>query len=191
MADITLYHAGFDIIPRPDIHFGRKNADFGQGFYLSRDKDFCKRWAREKRGFETILNKYSLSLDGLKIKRLERGSEWFDYIFANRRSQPDTLAEYDVIIGAIANDTLFDTMGMTTSGVLSREISSALLMLGAEYEQTVIKTELAASRLSFLGAERLDSSELARCKAALRAKEEAFIELFASKLERLTEAADT
>ena len=30
-----LYHTGFSAIPSPDIRYGRKNADFGQGFYLS------------------------------------------------------------------------------------------------------------------------------------------------------------
>ncbi|MDC7301289.1 DUF3990 domain-containing protein [Agathobacter ruminis] len=29
----------------PDIHCGRKNADFGQGFYLTGDVDFAHRWA--------------------------------------------------------------------------------------------------------------------------------------------------
>jgi hypothetical protein len=32
---MLLYHTGFDEIKHPDIHIGRKNADFGQGFYLS------------------------------------------------------------------------------------------------------------------------------------------------------------
>ena len=31
----------------PDITIGRKNADFGQGFYLTDDLDFTRRWARE------------------------------------------------------------------------------------------------------------------------------------------------
>ena len=35
MSILTLYHTGFEKIRRPDVHYDRKNADFGQGFYLS------------------------------------------------------------------------------------------------------------------------------------------------------------
>ena len=42
-----LYHTGTTPIPSPDIHHGRVNADFGQGFYLTPDADFTYRWARK------------------------------------------------------------------------------------------------------------------------------------------------
>ena len=41
-----LYHIDTIPIPSPDIHHGRVNADFGQGFYLGPDADFTYRWAR-------------------------------------------------------------------------------------------------------------------------------------------------
>ena len=41
-----VYHVGFDIIKEIDLKHGRSNADFGQGFYLSPDLDFSKKWAR-------------------------------------------------------------------------------------------------------------------------------------------------
>ena len=31
----------------PDFYRGRKNADFGQGFYLTPDREFAYRWAYE------------------------------------------------------------------------------------------------------------------------------------------------
>ena len=40
MASTILYHTGFETIRKPDITIGRKNADFGQGFYLSDDEEF-------------------------------------------------------------------------------------------------------------------------------------------------------
>lgn len=33
--NMLLYHTGYQEIREPDIHHGRKNADFGQGFYLT------------------------------------------------------------------------------------------------------------------------------------------------------------
>ena len=49
MAAVELFHVGHEIIRMPDIRYGRKNADFGQGFYLSDSEAFSKRWAREKK----------------------------------------------------------------------------------------------------------------------------------------------
>lgn len=37
---IRLYHAGNLVIENPDVHYSRKNADFGQGFYNRMMKNF-------------------------------------------------------------------------------------------------------------------------------------------------------
>ena len=39
---MILYHTSDREIRIPDIHHGRKNADFGWGFYLTPDKEFMK-----------------------------------------------------------------------------------------------------------------------------------------------------
>ncbi|MBQ3911920.1 MAG: DUF3990 domain-containing protein, partial [Lachnospiraceae bacterium] len=44
---MILYHTGDKEIRNPDIHYGRKNADFGWGFYLTPDREFTYRWAKE------------------------------------------------------------------------------------------------------------------------------------------------
>ena len=147
---IFLYHVGFDEVKTPDIRFGRKNADFGQGFYLSSDKNFSERWARTRKDRATYLNAYELTLDGLNVKRFSRDEAWFSYIFKNRAGYADELKEFDVIVGPIANDTLYDTWGITTSGLISREKSMEILTAGPLYEQTVIKTERAAGQLKWL-----------------------------------------
>ena len=51
---MKVYHAGYDEIKVPDIHRGRVNADFGQGFYLSDNREFSSLWVREKKGSEII-----------------------------------------------------------------------------------------------------------------------------------------
>ena len=122
-------------------------------------------------------------MEGLKIKRLERGREWFDYLYANRRGQPDALAEYDVIMGPIANDTLYDTFGIITSGFLPREQALSLLMLGPAYEQIVLKTEKAASQLQWLSVRIPGSDEIAAFREEVRKEEEAYQAQFAKLLE--------
>lgn len=63
MADIIrLYHTGFAEIREPDVRYGRKNADFGQGFYMSDNEEFSKRWARVRRGENTVSTPMNLTL---------------------------------------------------------------------------------------------------------------------------------
>ena len=183
MERILLYHTGFQRIEKPDIHIGRANADFGQGFYLSDNREFSRRWARTRRGQDTWLNTYSLMTEGLEIKRFVRDPEWYDYIFRNRSGHADVLAEYDVIFGPIANDTIYDTWGLITSGLLSRERSLRLLMLGPVYEQAVIKTERAAAQLRFLTAEVIPPDEITAFREKVREEQEEYQKDIARMLE--------
>ncbi len=179
---MRLYHTGFDIIKVPDLDRGRRNADFGPGFYLSPDGEFSRRWARERSGASTYVNEYELDLEGLVVKKLQRDVEWFDYIFRNRNEAVDANASVDVIIGPIANDTIYDVMGVTTSGFLEREQALSLLLIGPLYTQVVIKSPKAVSHLKWLRAERLSVEEMASYRSLVNTEEESFQALFAEKL---------
>ena len=106
----------------------QKNADFGQGFYLSDNEEFCKRWAKFRKGEETMINRYELDLNGLKVRYLKRDKEWFSYLYDNRHNKEDIYND-DVIIGPIANDTIYDTFGIISSGILSKEEAMTLLLI--------------------------------------------------------------
>ena len=174
MEKLNLFHTGFEIIKNPDIALGRKNADFGQGFYLSGSKEFSLRWAKQRKGLVTYLNAYELTADGLNIKRLTRNEEWFEYIYDNRSGYPDSKKENDVIIGPIANDTLYDTWGIITSGLLKRDIALSLLLGGPLYEQTVIKTEKALSRLRFTDAREINVEEIEEDRETVKREEKEY-----------------
>ena len=187
MSKNLLYHTGFEIIREPDISIGRKNADFAQGFYLSADQEFSKRWAGERKGQTTYLNCYELDPEGLNIKHFPRDIEWFEYIYANRSGREDSLAEYDVIIGPIANDTIYDTWGITTSGLIRKEQALELLSFGPLYEQTVIKTKKGLEALHYIETVGLASEEIRQYRAAVRQEEEQFQEEFARRLDKILE----
>lgn len=179
---MQLYHAGVETIQLPDIHYGRKNADFGQGFYLTGDVDFAHRWARARDGKLPIVNHYELDERGLKVHRFTRDEAWFDYIFANRKGREDTL-DADVVIGPIANDIIYDTFGIITSGFLSEEEAMKLLLIGPEYYQIVIKTQKAVQQLTWLDAVSITAAELEGYQAQLAAEEEAYQKRFTQILE--------
>lgn len=171
---MLLYHTGYQEIRNPDVHYGRKNADFGQGFYTTDYVEFARRWAKERRGFDIVLNTYALETEGLRVYRLERTAEWFEYIYGNRRGRADRLPEADVIIGPIANDTIYDTMGIITSGFLDKKLALKILQLGPEYRQIVLKTEKAAGQLAWISSEVLQPEEIREYRTVLAEEEERF-----------------
>ncbi len=171
---MRIYHTGYQEIREPDVRYGRKNADFGQGFYLTADGDFARRWARERKGVQTVLNIYELDPEGLAVQRFQRDREWFDYIFRNRGGYEDRLRDIDVIIGPIANDTIYNTFGVLTSGLLEPETALQVLQLGPEYRQIVLKTEKAAGRLQWIGAEILSGEEIRQYRERVSQEEEAY-----------------
>ncbi|MCR4790697.1 MAG: DUF3990 domain-containing protein [Treponemataceae bacterium] len=174
----TLFHTSFQVIEKPDIKHGRANADFGQGFYLSDNEDFSKRWAENHNGMTSKINTYTLDIENLKVKIFHRDNEWFKYISDNRMGKADSLAAYDLIIGPIANDTLYDTYGVITSGLLSEKDALSILRIGPEYNQIVIKTQKAADVLKFEKAFSLDDEEIAKYKIVLKEEEKYFQEKF-------------
>ena len=176
---MRLFHTSFSVVEKPIITEGRKNADFSQGFYLSDDEEFSKRWAKSRTGMTTYLNIYDLDEEGLNIKTFDQDEEWYDYIFANRKGKPDSFSNYDVIIGPIANDTLYDTWGMLTSGVLDKATSLKCLKIGNVYHQIVIKSEKALSSLHFIEATVIDPSSVQGYKEAVVKEEEEFQQEFA------------
>ena len=172
---MKLYHTGSKEIRIPDIHIGRKNADFGQGFYLTPDREFTYRWA----GPEAVVNEFELDETGLVIHRFSRDADWFDYIFYNRRAKDNLTA--DVVIDPIANDTIFDTLGVISSGFLKTEDALKLLMIGPVYTQVAIKTEKAAAQLTWIRSETIT-----RLDEGLRKKEqEEYQKAFGKALQEL------
>lgn len=175
---MILYHTSDREIREPDIHYGRKNADFGWGFYLTPDREFTYRWARDN----AVVNEYEFDESGLDVRTFSRGVDWFRYIFYNRRAKDTVTA--DVVTGPIANDTIFDTLGVISSGYLTPEDALKLLMIGPEYTQVAIKTARAAGNLRWIRAERIRRMDA----EALKKEQELFEEAFGAELGKILDA---
>ena len=127
--------------------------------------------------------RYELDLTGLRIHTFTRTTDWFEYIFQNRRAK-DTL-DTDLVIGPIANDTIFDTHGIISSGYLSSMEALRLLMIGPEYTQVAVKTQKAADHLKWISADRV--AGVKEYKETLKKEQDDFQAQFAAALERLGE----
>ena len=90
----------------------------------------------------------------------------------------------DLIIGPIANDTIYDTLGVISSGFLEREEALELLLIGPEYEQVAVKSEKAVSQITWLMSRTIDNEEIRQYREIIAQEQAEYLKLFAEKMER-------
>ena len=128
---ITLYHGTHLSIPEPLAKVGRKNLDFGPGFYLTKIESQAKDWAtiiasRKGRETKAVLNIYrfdisSAKADNIRIKRFDSYDiEWLNYVVDCRKGK-DISSEYDIVEGGVANDNVIDTVEDYEKGIITAE----------------------------------------------------------------------
>lgn len=160
MIKYKLFHGSCSIVRIPDLSMSRTDIDFGQGFYLSPDYNTAAKWACRKA--TSYCNEYSLSLENLKVYEFSLDKNWLDYVVRNRTEQydtPDVFDEYDVLIGAIADDKLFHTVEMYEDGFISADAAIEILNCMDFGIQCVLKTEKAIKNLSYEGHIKITGEE--------------------------------
>lgn len=128
MDRIEIYHASTEPISRPLCGVGRKNLDFGQGFYLTDVYYQAVMWANRRaieRQQPAILNVYLLDRENIfkeaRVKIFEKyDKDWLDFIVACRKGDP-VWERYDYIEGGVANDRVIDTVNLFINGLISDE----------------------------------------------------------------------
>ena len=123
---INLYHGSTVDIDRIDLLKSRPNKDFGQGFYLSADRQQAWRMGEFKaltEGGDPVMNTYLfdetvLTSGELKVLTFEGYTrEWADFIFLNRNNKTTAPAhDYDIVYGPIANDRVGVQIGKYEAG---------------------------------------------------------------------------
>ena len=125
MDKIEIYHAATEQITKPLCGVGRKNLDFGPGFYLTDVYDQAVMWANRRaieRKLPAILNVYLLDRENMfkeaRVKIFEHyDKEWLNFIVACRRGEP-VWKDYDYIEGGVANDRVIDTVNLFINGLI-------------------------------------------------------------------------
>lgn len=127
---VEIYHAATEIISNPMCGLGRKNLDFGPGFYMTDIYDQAVMWAKRRaseRQLPTILNVYLLDRENMlkeaRVKIFENyDKDWLNFIVACRKGEP-VWEEYDYIEGGVANDRVIDTVNLFINGLMSEEVA--------------------------------------------------------------------
>lgn len=152
MAMITVYHGGYQQVEKPEIRKSRNTKDFGTGFYCTIIKEQAQRWARR---YDTkVVSIYDVRLNSkLKIKEFkEMTEEWLDFIISCRSGQEH---DYDIVIGAMADDQIYNFISDYIDGVITREQFWVLAKFKYPTHQIVFCTDVALKCLEYRDCEVL------------------------------------
>ncbi len=118
MGKMTVYHGSYAVIRRPRIIRGRNTKDFGPGFYCTVIREQAERWAR--RYDTSFVNTYTVYMNtNLRILEFkDMTEEWLDFIINCRNQIGHT---YDIVIGAMANDQIYNYIADYIDGIITRE----------------------------------------------------------------------
>ena len=170
---ITIYHGSKQVVEVPTFGLGRKNNDFGLGFYCTKSNALAKEWAVSslRDGFS---NRYTLETEYLNILNLNSPDytilNWIAVLVEHRlfsirtpivRRAKQYLVEhfginvnaFDLIVGYRADDSYFDFAEAFLSNAITVEQLSRAMRLGKPAEQIVLKSQCAFSKIRFEGFE--------------------------------------
>ena len=168
---ITIYHGSKQIIEEPVFGEGKRNNDFGLGFYCTESDELAKEWAVSSLS-DGFSNKYTLDTEYLKILNLNSPEytilNWIALLIKHRlfaiktpvaRRAKQYLIDnfsinvnaYDLITGYRADDSYFDyAEAFINNGITVEQLARAM-KLGKLGEQIVLKSKFAFSKINFEG----------------------------------------
>ena len=152
MSRMTVFHGSYTAVTAPEIIRGRYTKDFGYGFYCTLIREQAEKWAKR---FETpVLNTYTVRFsDGMKILNFrEMSEEWLDFIVACRNGQSH---EYDIVIGAMADDQIYNYISDYMDGSITREQFWVLAKFKYPTHQIAFCTVRSLDCLTFVSAEEV------------------------------------
>ena len=146
---MILYHGSFVSVPSPLTGVGRKELDFGPGFYVTHLRDQAERWARRVCVIHAIdtptLSVYEfdetmLPADVRRMRLEHYDREWLNFITASRRGEKPWL-DYDIIEGGVANDQVIDTVEDYYAGRITAEQALGQLRFATPTHQMCISRQ--------------------------------------------------
>ena len=138
MSKQMIYHGSYCVVDKPEIRKSKFTKDFGVGFYCTILEEQALKWASK---YETsIVNKYEYNENSnLRIKNFVMMSEeWLDFIINCRSGKSH---EYDIVIGAMADDQVYNYVTDLIEGHITREAFCELAKFSNHTHQIAFCTD--------------------------------------------------
>lgn len=177
--DIQVYHGSANKIVVPRFGAGKKNNDYGRGFYVTKDIDLAREWAvdLDRNGY---VNAYTIEMENVMVLNLMEKPycplHWLEILLENRTfdlNSPVAIEasrylyenfhidtdSYDIIYGYRADDSYFTFARDFLNNTISyRQLTEALRygQLGTQY---MLKSRKAFESIRFTGCEYVSADE--------------------------------
>jgi len=154
---MRLYHGSCIRVPEPGIARSAHMLDFGVGFYTTSDKEQAIRFTDKfiNLGKDRIVNIYEYDKTAAGgalsvMKYPSTDTEWLRCIVENRMGRGKD-RDFDIVIGPVANDRVFDVIENFEIGVYSEEEAIKRFLAFRLTDQVVFKTEKSLAYLKYVG----------------------------------------
>ena len=168
---ITIYHGSKQIVEVPAFGLGKKNNDFGLGFYCTQSDNLAREWAVSSLQ-DGFANRYSIDTEYLNVLNLNSPDytilNWIAVLLEHRLFSIKTpvarrakhylidnfsvnVNAFDIVTGYRADDSYFDYAESFLNNGISVEQLARAMRLGKLGEQIVVKSQYAFSKLKFEG----------------------------------------
>ena len=165
---MLLYHGSTIIVQVPVILDSQRLLDFGKGFYTTTSIEQAQKWAfikqkRDAGNTNPIVNIYEfdenlLTNSNFSVKLFNQvNEEWLDFVFTNRTNNTPHI--FDIVKGAVANDTLYRTLSLYESGILTKPETIVRLKTHLMFGQISFHNNKVLEHLIFKGSSDLGESK--------------------------------
>ena len=156
---MLLYHGSKVSVETPDLDHSRTQLDFGKGFYTTPLKNQAERWCtrfkpRKQSGTLSVYEFDEDAIQVLSVRRFETyDTKWLDFVMQCRRGLDES--EFDIVIGGIANDKVFNTVELYFDDLIDKGEALKRLKFEKPNVQYCFRTQEALEALTFVESVKL------------------------------------
>ncbi len=156
---MILYHGSNLIVSQPRLVVQNRFLDFGFGFYTTTNKiqaiSFADKVTKRRMSGSPEVSIYEIdetkAFAECSVLKFDAPDElWLDFVSDNRAGRHNG-KPYDFVYGPVADDDIYTTFALYTTGVLSKEQTIEALKVKRLYNQLVFASEKALAYLKFVG----------------------------------------
>lgn len=144
---MRVFHGSATEVKEPEIRTGKFTKDFGEGFYCTSLERQAERWAMRKETPTVNIYEYTPDPNLSILDFKDMTDAWLDFIMNCRNGIPH---DYDIVIGAMANDQIYNYVEDFIAGIITREQFWALAKFKYPTHQICFATEASLKCLSFI-----------------------------------------
>lgn len=164
---MIVYHGSDIAVEKPILIKPKRTLDFGSGFYTTTNKkqaiSFAKKVMLRNSSQTKAVSVYKIDMEKIiqeldVLKFNSPGTEWLDFVFANRQGIYNG-KQYDIVIGPVADDAVYRVFSLYEAELLTREETLKRLKIRKLFDQVTFCTGKSLEQLRYIGQLDLDNEE--------------------------------